>query len=57
MLEKTLKHAAQEGLRARLLHPWYDVDTPEDLHHLARDLSADTATARALEASPQVLEH
>ncbi len=55
-LEVTVARAREEGLRAVLLTPAYDVDRPEDLRTLARDLArrdpADDdyphATARAL---------
>ena len=38
-LEVTLARAREEGLRAVLLTPAYDVDRPEDLQTLARDLA------------------
>jgi rSAM/selenodomain-associated transferase 1 len=34
VLEKTLERVKAAGLTHRLLRPWYDVDTPEDLRFL-----------------------
>jgi rSAM/selenodomain-associated transferase 1 len=39
----TLRNAAALGLRAALLPPWYDVDTPDDLLRLREELRADAA--------------
>jgi len=36
VLEDTLARAAGRGLRAERLPPGFDIDTAEDLHHLAR---------------------
>lgn len=51
-LADTLRGAARAGLRARLLPPWYDVDTLDDLRVLAAHLAvaphAAPATAAAL---------
>ena len=38
VLEATLRLAAESGLRFTLIEKLYDVDTPEDLRHLRRDL-------------------
>lgn len=38
--EATLRAASRAGRRIALLPPWYDVDRPEDLLRLRRDLSA-----------------
>ena len=47
VLADTLAIAASEGVRVALLPPWYDVDTGEELTHLAHELrSADPAIAR-----------
>jgi rSAM/selenodomain-associated transferase 1 len=40
VLAATRAQAAALGLRARLLPPWHDVDTPSDLARLRRDLLA-----------------
>ena len=40
VLPQTLVRAARAGLSVRLLPPWYDVDTPDDLSRLARDLES-----------------
>jgi rSAM/selenodomain-associated transferase 1 len=37
VLEATLKKAGENGLAVRLLKPWYDVDTVEDLSHVKDD--------------------
>jgi rSAM/selenodomain-associated transferase 1 len=36
--DQTLERAEASGLRVQLLPPWYDVDTPQDLADLRRDL-------------------
>ena len=47
VLADTLAIAAREGIRAALLPEWYDVDTGEELAHLAHELdAADAAIAR-----------
>lgn len=46
VLEDTLALAAAEGLRAALLPPWYDVDTPQDLLRAQSDLSRTIGNAR-----------
>lgn len=45
VLAHTLERAAALRAGVTLLPPWYDVDTPDDLAHLARDLVADAAAA------------
>ena len=58
VLEETVARMRGAGMRFRLLDPAYDVDLPEDLDRLRRDLAArdpreedyPTATARALAA-------
>ena len=46
VLADTLAIAAREGVRVALLPPWYDVDTGEELAHLATELrTADKTTA------------
>ncbi|MFQ5600056.1 MAG: DUF2064 domain-containing protein [Candidatus Krumholzibacteriia bacterium] len=53
-LEDTRRHAGELGLRVELLEAWSDVDHPEDLHTLARQIAAlrsagDTKKARHTE--------
>lgn len=48
VLETTEARGRELGLVVELLPGWYDVDEPEDLERLRRDLEADSATARAL---------
>ncbi len=56
VLEQTITRLASAGLRHRLLEPGYDVDRPEDLDRLRRDLAGrdpsaedyPAATARVL---------
>ncbi len=45
VLHQTRERAAALCLRVVSLPPWYDVDTPEDLARLERDLTADQAIA------------
>jgi hypothetical protein len=46
VLADTLAIAQREGVRVALLPPWYDVDTGEELAHLAGELrTADETTA------------
>ena len=45
VLDVTLRRAADAGLRAVCLSPWFDVDTPDDLERLQTALDADAATA------------
>jgi hypothetical protein len=45
VLEETLARADALGLVVELLEPGSDVDTPEDLRRLARELAAAPATA------------
>jgi hypothetical protein len=46
VLADTLAIAAREGVRVALLPPWYDVDTGDELAHLAHELrTAPEATA------------
>jgi rSAM/selenodomain-associated transferase 1 len=40
VLQETLELARAQGLRAACLPVWYDVDTPEDLERLRRELEA-----------------
>lgn len=46
--EETLRRARERDLRVAELPGWYDVDEPEDLARLWRDLERDSASARAL---------
>lgn len=47
VLADTLAIAVREGVRVALLPPWYDVDTGEELAHLAQELhTADDGTAQ-----------
>lgn len=48
VLERTRQAIASLGLAARELEEWYDVDEPEDLERLARDLEGGSRTAAAL---------
>lgn len=45
---ETLRRADDRGLRTAQLPAWYDVDEPDDLVRLRRDLDDGSATARAL---------
>jgi rSAM/selenodomain-associated transferase 1 len=45
VLEETLARADTLGLAVELLEPGSDVDTPDDLRRLARELAGDPATA------------
>ena len=47
VLSETLERASQANLRASLLPPWYDVDTPDDIKRLLAELRA----------APQVAMH
>jgi len=38
--QQTRENAERAGLRVRTIAPWYDIDTPEDLERLRRDLLA-----------------
>lgn len=48
VLEETRARARDAGLGWRELPAWYDVDDPEDLERLRRDVRPGTRTARAL---------
>lgn len=48
VLETTLARAAEAGVEVRLASAWYDVDEPEDLERLRRDVPPDSATADEL---------
>lgn len=48
VLERTRRAIASLGLSARELEEWYDVDEPEDLGRLARDLEDGSRTAAVL---------
>jgi rSAM/selenodomain-associated transferase 1 len=43
--EETLRACAKSGLGVHVLASWYDVDTPADLHRLARQLAASPEAA------------
>ncbi len=45
VLKATLERAAAAATRTRLLPPWYDMDTPDDLERLAREVRRGTVTA------------
>lgn len=45
VLAQTLDRARDAGLEATLIDPWHDVDTPDDLRRLARELEADPCLA------------
>lgn len=47
VMRNSLQRAAAAGLRTALLPEWYDVDTPEDLTRLTRELEALPPTALA----------
>ncbi len=47
VLQATLERAAARGLPVRRLPTWYDVDTPDDLARLQKDLTADPGVAPA----------
>ena len=47
LCEWTRRRAAELGLARAELPAWYDVDRPEDLRRMARDLREGSATARA----------
>lgn len=49
VLEATRSRARGAGLELGELEPWYDVDDPDDLERLHRDVDPGSATARALE--------
>lgn len=46
--EVTRRRAREAGLSLRSLPTWYDVDEPDQLERLRRDVEEGTATARAL---------
>jgi glycosyltransferase A (GT-A) superfamily protein (DUF2064 family) len=48
VLERTAERARRLGLGVARLPPWYDVDEPEELERLERDVEEGSATARAL---------
>lgn len=48
LLRWTRERAVRLDLNLVETPEWYDVDTPEDLEHLRRDVSADSATGRVL---------
>lgn len=48
VLEATRRRAGELGMELRDLPAWYDVDVPEELHRMRRDLVPGSATARAL---------
>lgn len=48
VLERTEANARGLGLAVSRLPPWYDVDEPEELERLGRDVEEGSATARAL---------
>ncbi|WP_291298111.1 TIGR04282 family arsenosugar biosynthesis glycosyltransferase [Elioraea sp.] len=47
VLDETLAAAARAGIAVALAPPWHDIDEPDDLAVLARQLDADSATAPA----------
>ncbi len=46
-LDDTVRGARRAGLEVRLVAPWYDVDEPDDLDRLRRELRGPEAAARA----------
>ncbi len=56
VLAETLRRAEELSLKPRLLDPWYDVDTAEDLQTLRADLSA-RARAGQLIPCPRTWEY
>jgi rSAM/selenodomain-associated transferase 1 len=54
VLQDTLAVAADLGLRAALLPPWYDVDTVADLRRLRDDAAPLTATRQVLARLPRL---
>jgi glycosyltransferase A (GT-A) superfamily protein (DUF2064 family) len=40
VLQETLQRARGQGLRTACLPTWYDIDTPEDLERLRRELAS-----------------
>ncbi len=46
VLRATIAAARRSGLRLSLLDPWHDVDTPEDLLRLAREIAVSPAARR-----------
>lgn len=55
-LSQTAANAARLGLRCRLLPPWYDIDTGEDLVRLRREVDADPAVRDRVPATALWLE-
>lgn len=48
---QTAANAARLGLRCRSLTPWYDIDTPDDLYRLQREMKADEVLRGRLPAT------